>query len=407
MGTRVANTDGTYRVEGKQRPGDGAWRKTAAGWALDRMYDGQRLHVAARTQNDARKAMRELVKRLDAGLPPRDATTTFGAWLAEWSGDILDARQSKRGPLKVTTKETYRTLLRTHVVGREAVDEGKKKLPAIAPDPISATPLDKLKPSDIDRLMVRLTNKGMADSSRRQVYHILRLALESARRDRLIAVNPAADVDRPVVEQHEAKYLSPADLIALLHAAEGLRYHEVLALVAVTGLRRGEALALKVKDLDLVAGVANVRGTLARVGGKLVVTTTKTKGSTRKVVLVPAVVDMLARLADKRDQEREHAGNLWTDTGFVFTTETGQPVDPRNVFRTMQAAAKKAKLTGIGIHTLRHSVATGMMDSGANVKVVSGLLGHSSAEITLDTYTHETPEAQRRAVESWAAKIGL
>jgi integrase len=391
MGKRVANTDGTYRVEGKQRPGDGSWRRTAAGWALDRMYDGQRLHVTARTQNEARKAMRELVKRIDAGLPPRDATITLGAWLAEWRGDMLDARQSKRGPLKSTTKDTYRTLCKTHI---EA-------------DPVGGIPLDKLKASDIDRLMVRMKAKGKSDSSRRQVYHIVRIALEAARRDRLIAVNPAADVDRPVVEGHEAKYLSPADVTRLLEAARDLRYHEVLALVAVTGLRRGEALALKVDDLDLVAGVANVRGTLARVGGKLVVTTTKTKGSTRKVVLVPAVVDMLARLADKRDREREHAGNLWTDTGFVFTTETGQPVDPRNVFRTMQAAAKKAKIEGIGIHTLRHSVATGMMDSGENVKVVSGLLGHSSAEITLDTYTHETPEAQRRAVESWAAKIGL
>jgi integrase len=405
MGKRIATEDGTYRVEGKQRPGDGSWRKTAAGWALDRMYDGQRLHVTARTQNEARKAMRELVKRIDAGLPPRDATITFGAWLAEWRGDMLDARQSKRGPLKITTKDTYRTLSQTHVLGRDA--DAKKKLEAIPADPISEIPLDRLKASDIDRLMVRMKAKGKSDSSRRQVYHIVRIALEAARRDRLIAINPAADADRPVVEAHEAKYLSPADVLRLLEAARDLRYHEVLALVAVTGLRRGEALALRVKDLDLVSGVASVRGTLARVGGKLVVTTTKTKGSTRKVVLVPAVVDMLARLADKRDREREHAGNLWTDTGFVFTTETGQPVDPRNVFRTMQAAAKKAKIEGIGIHTLRHSVATGMMDSGENVKVVSGLLGHSSAEITLDTYTHETPEAQRRAVESWAAKIGL
>jgi integrase len=405
MGKRITAADGTYRVEGKQRPGDGSWRRTAAGWALDRMCDGQRLHVTARTQNEARKAMRELVKRIDAGLPPRDATITFGAWLTEWRGDMLDARQSKRGPLKITTKDTYRTLSQTHVLGREA--DAEKKLEAIPADPISEIPLDKLKASDIDRLMVRMKAKGKSDSSRRQVYHIVRIALEAARRDRLIALNPATDVDRPVVEGHEAKYLSPADVVRLLEAARGLRYHEVLALVAVTGLRRGEALALKVKDLDLVSGVASVRGTLARIGGKLVVTTTKTKGSTRKVVLVPAVVDMLARLADKRDQEREHAGNLWTDTGFVFTTETGQPVDPRNVFRTMQVAAKKAKIEGVGIHTLRHSVATGMMDSGENVKVVSGLLGHSSAEITLDTYTHETPEAQRRAVESWAAKIGL
>ena len=73
----------------------------------------------------------------------------------------------------------------------------------------------------------------------------------------------------------------------------------------------------------------------------------------------------------------------------------------------MQAAARKAKITGVGIHTLRHSVATAMMDSGENVKVVSGLLGRSFEEMTLNVYTHETPDGQRRAVESWAAQSGL
>jgi len=391
MGERIENGDGTYRVEGKRRPGDGSWEETASGWRWDLMHGGKRLHVTGRTQAEARRDMKALIKRIDAGLPPHDSTITLGAWLTEWRGDILDARQSKRGPLKTTTKETYRTLCKTH----------------IETDAVSKIPLDKLKPSDIDRLLVHLVNKGMADSSRRQVYHILRIALEAARRDKLLAFNPAADVDRPVVEQHEAAYLSPADVVLLLNAARGLRYYEVLALVAVTGLRRGEALALKWTDIDLISGVATVRGTLARVKGKLVVTSPKTKKSTRKVVLVPEVVNMLARLADVQETEKKKARNEWASTGFVFTTETGKAVDPRNVFRTMQAAAKKAKLTDIGIHTLRHSVATGMMDSGENVKVVSGLLGHSSAEITIDTYTHETPEAQRRAVETWAAKLGL
>ena len=386
MATRKGNGTGNER------------RLKSGAWAIERMYEGQRLYASGRTKTVAQKAMREQIARMDAGMAPRDSTSTLGAWIQDWRCKGLKARG-----IKESTRSTYDTLLRCHVVGA-AEHEGRSSIDA---DPIAGVTLDKLKPTHIKEWMLRLEDDGLGAASRRQLYHVMRLALEDAVDDDLIARNPAAKVERPVVEQHEAKYLPPADLVRLLKAASDLRYHEVLVLVAVTGLRRGEALALKWEDIDLLVGVATVRGTLARVGGKLVTTSPKTKKSARKVVLVPAVVEMLARLADQQEREKVHASNLWTDTGFVFTTETGRPVDPRNVFRTMQTAAKRANITGIGVHTLRHSVATGMMDGGENVKVVSGLLGHSSSEITLDVYTHETPDAQRHAVENWAAQIGM
>ena len=84
------------------------------------------------------------------------------------------------------------------------------------------------------------------------------------------------------------------------------------------------------------------------------------------------------------------AGKRWTDSGLVFTTEFGGPVDPRNLLRVIEAAAKAAAVDGVGVHTLRHSVAVGGLESGVHVKAVADLLGHSSISVTGDIYGHTT-----------------
>jgi len=116
----------------------------------------------------------------------------------------------------------------------------------IEPDRIGKLALDKLKPSDIDRLIVRLRDKGLAESTVRQIYHILRLALSGAVRDGLLARNPTGLVDRPVSPHKEARHLSPAELRSLLEAARSSRNHAVIALIAATGMRLREALALSI-----------------------------------------------------------------------------------------------------------------------------------------------------------------
>ena len=124
----------------------------------------------------------------------------------------------------------------------------------IEPDRIGKLALDKLKPSDIDRLIVRLRDKGLAESTVRQIYHILRLALSGAVRDGLLARNPTGLVDRPVPPHKEARHLSPAELRSLLEAARSSRNHAVIALIAATGMRLREALALHWKDVDVLGG---------------------------------------------------------------------------------------------------------------------------------------------------------
>lgn len=237
----------------------------------------------------------------------------------------------------------------------------------------------------------------------------MRAGLDGAVRDGLIARNPAAQVTRPGVERHEARHLSAAEVAVVLKHAEGSRYFPAVALIAATGLRRGEALALSWEPsiVNLDEGWLKVRRTLGRVGGALVSSEPKSERSRRTVPLSAAVVAMLRKHKAGQAAEKLRAGNQWRDSGLVFTNEFGGPVDPRNLLRAIEVAAKAAGVEGVGVHTLRHSVAVGWLESGVHIKAVADLLGHSSISITADVYGHKSDEAARSAVDGWSGALGL
>jgi len=138
---------------------------------------------------------------------------------------------------------------------------------------------------------------------------------------------------------------------------------------------------------------------LARVDGELVVTETKTAKSHRVVPLSPTAENAPRDVRTRQRAERLMAGSMWQPTPYVFTTEFGQPSDPRNALRALKAAAKRAKLPStVGLHTLRHSAAFVMLSAGVPLKVVSEIFGHASVAITGDVYGHVSPEVSRDAL---------
>jgi integrase len=173
----------------------------------------------------ARDKLDQARDRIKEQAPVRDSTQRLANWIEHWADTALEA-----SPRKESTKALYRTLARKH----------------LSPAPLGTTPLDKLRKTHIDGLIVALRNRELSDSTVRQVYTVLRAVLEDARLDGLIARNPAELVKRPGVRRREAKHLAAADVAVLLKAAEGLRYRSVLALTSATGLRRGEALVFAV-----------------------------------------------------------------------------------------------------------------------------------------------------------------
>lgn len=185
----------------------------------------------------------------------------------------------------------------------------------------------------------------------------------------------------------------------LLQAADGSRYLPLFRLLLHSGLRRGEALALRWSNVDLERRVLHVRRTLTRLGGELVTTPPKSERSRRAVPLNDATAAVLEEQRRRQRRERVAAGSRWQRSGLVFATEHGTETDPRDAARALTAAATAAGLDGVGLHTLRHTAASLMLGRGVPMNTVSRMLGHGSIAVTVDLYGHVSPIIARAAAD--------
>ncbi len=349
MTRRRGNGEGTIT-----RRADG--RVEAALSYTDRDGVRRRYRSYAHTWKDAKVKLDGAKRRRDEGAPVKDSNATVGAFVTEWIDKGLAA-----SPRKESTKQSYAIIARTHLV----------------PDPFGAITLERLRPSDVEQLLMTRKAMGRSASTCRTIYSVLRAALDIAVRDGLVRANVAAAVKRPSEERHDAAYLNRDQVNALLTAARTTRLRALYVLMLGTGLRRGEALALRWSDIDFARGVLRVRGTLNRVNGLLVVSEPKTKQSRRSVSIPAPVVSELRAHRVRQTEERLAAGPVWLDTGMVFTTEIGKHLDPRNALRGFVQLARVAGLPdGVGLHTLRHTAASTLIEAGAHMRAVQEVLGH-------------------------------
>jgi integrase len=187
----------------------------------------------------------------------------------------------------------------------------------------------------------------------------------------------------------------------------GRRQPPVLYVVALTaGLRLGELLALRWRDVDLQAGMLQVRGTLQRAGSDLVVAEPKTAHSRRQVALATTAVEALRRHRVTQAEERLRLGAAWQDLDLVFSSEAGGYIDESRLRRnSFWPLLERAGLPRIRFHDLRHTAATLMLRRGVHPKIVAEMLGHAQVSVTLDLYSHVTPTMQREAAEAMDALL--
>ena len=245
----------------RRRP-DGRWQINV--WVTDAMGDSKRVTVYGANATETRAKAAQIRARVAEGQPAKDRKQTVTAYAQQWIDTSLEASDRKR-----TTKTLYAGVARTHILGSA----------------IGRLTLDKIRPSHVEGWIVELRHEGLAESSIRSAYTILRAVLDTAVRDGALATKPAAAVRRPKVTSKEAPHLTPAQVAELLDAAQKSRYVALFELLAHTGLRRGEALSLRWADVDFDRGTLRVRGTLARIEGALVVTEPKTAKSKRVLPL--------------------------------------------------------------------------------------------------------------------------
>lgn len=387
----------------KRHHGEGTIRQRANGrWEARYRYvdpltgESRRASAYGRTSKEARAEMGKALDRVAEGAPVKDSSTTVKVWVEHWIATSLVASGRKE-----STKELYRVLSSHLTCGAL----GKKRL-------------DRLRASDVEALIVELRAKtgrrrvghdedgnptfaAMSASTIQRIFVLLRLTLDGAVRDGLLARNPARQVRQPSVERVEAHFLTAEQTRAVLEDAKSSRAWPVLVLIAMTGIRRGEALALTWVDVDFDAGVLHVRRTLSRVSGELVVTSPKTLKSRRTLPMSKPVIRLLREHKAAQAAERLRAGRHWQAQDFVFATEFGAAIDPRNILRAVSRSAARVGIGHpVGVHSLRHSAATAMLEAGVNLKAVSDLLGHADIRMTANTYGHVSDATARLAMES-------
>ena len=225
---------------------------------------------------------------------------------------------------------------------------------------------------------------------RLQYYHgVLTSALAHAVREDMIPRNVAKQVQTPSGPPRRYEPFTLAEAHAFLRETRRFHNGEVYELALRLGMRRGELLGLRWSDIDFDNQRLTIRRTLQRIKGQgLVEMPTKTDTSDRRIPLSPPCIKVLKDHMHYQQAERDRAGDRWKDSGYVFTTSLGTPLDPQHVTQNIKTLCDRASVRPIRFHDLRHTCATLLIETGVPLITVKELLGHANIAITANIYTH-------------------
>ena len=234
-------------------------------------------------------------------------------------------------------------------------------------------------------------NSGLSSNTVHGIHTTLHHALRVAAEQGLIPINPADEVEPPKVIRQPMKILNEEQLDLFMDVIQkDAIWYDFFYTELTTGLRRGEICGLMWSDFDERNSILKVNRTLHREkGGRLVAGDTKTYTGTRKIVLPPSTAQLL----------RERKKKSFSPWIFHDPLRPEAPVNPDSAYRQLKKFLAEAGLPNIRFHDLRHTFSTQALASGVDAKTLAGILGHTRASFTLDTYTHTTGDMQKRAAD--------
>jgi integrase len=345
---------------------DGKWA-AVLNWGYDDKGKRRRKFVYGKTKAEVANKLTELQSNRLNGTLTDCRRRTVQEFLAYW------LETSAKGRTKPTTFSTYSGAIKNHIN------------PAIG-----GMQLGKLAPHHVQAIYARMEAEGHSGHVRRHVHVVLHKACWQAVRWGMIARNPVDAVDPPQIPKTEAKSFTLDQSRAILTAAKGDKLEALFVLALTTGMRLGELLGLQWESVNLTEGYLTVRHSLLEVGGNLTLGEPKTAKSRRKVPLSQMAVDALWA------HRRAMLAKGWGTDGHVFRSRNGTPIR-RTHFRSYsyQPLLARAGVPFVKFHTTRHTAASLALADGESVKLVSEMLGHSNASITLNVYAHVLPTQHR------------
>ncbi len=334
--------------------------------------DGKRKQEYYDTKAQAERARRRMLNDLEQGKLLTTRDQTFREYIEYWLG-------IQHSSLKPTTYTTYRRFLMAYVVPVL----GHVKLRKLSGDMFQSLYTELLEEEDFSPNTVRF------------IHALAKKALNDAVKWKKITFNPAKDAEPPKAKKRDMVVLDLEQAKQLIASTRSLRM-KCLLHVALVGLRRGELLALRWRNVNFEKGELRVEHSLSHIPNpetghcEFVETDPKTEAGRRVVNLPEFVIEVLREYREHQLMQRAHSSQ-WQEKDLVFCTRDGGYVEPQNVYNTFKLLLEAAGLPDMRFHDLRHSVISIWLAMGVNPKVVQELAGHSDIRITLNVYGHVLP----------------
>ena len=323
-------------------------------------------YVSGRTQKEAYEKLRELIAEYSNVELTENSRITVEAWMQKWMDEYM------MFSIREQTWTSYESVIRLHIIP----NLGNKTVASLTT-------------SIVQKFYNKLLSEGKSGSLVRDAHLILHQAMDVAVKENLIAKNPTNGTKIPKVEYKPKNILNETQLEMFMDAIkQDELWYDFFYTEITTGLRRGELCGLKWCDFNETTGQLNVvRTVTTHKGGGLKTGETKTQKGTRTIYLPPSTVKLLSERKTKVSSE-------WIFPNFY---NNSKPINPAAAYSRLKTILKKADLPSIRFHDLRHTFATHALSSGVDARTLSGILGHTNASFTLDTYTHVTNDMQKNA----------
>lgn len=337
--------------------------------------------VSAKTKKEAEKLLNQSLHDLDRGTYVEPTKLTVAEYLKSWHASIESS-------IRPSSHRRFGEVVTNHLIPG-----------------LGSIPLAKLTPLHVQELYTRLLTSGLSPTTVNLIHNVLHRALDRGVKSWILPRNVCDAVDAPRPAQVEIKTWNAAQAASFLSVAVGEELAALWYLALLTGMRRGELLALHWEDVDLQRGRISVRRTLSRGRAGITFGEPKSRAGRRSIAIPSTCIRALQEHRVRQLKRRLQVGQAWQEHDLVFDRGDGTFLHPNTLTNAFKRLTVKADVPVIRLHDLRHTAATLMLEDGTHPKIVQERLGHSDISMTLNRYSHVTMDMQREAADRLSDRL--